>query len=222
MGGRLKRLRRRYEGLVEIGHAYFRAGDAERVNDVLDGMERVERDIARAQARSQVEVAERLADPEREPVTVPEGAPAGWTDDPDRRARALSPMLQRRIWEAEAAEQVAAERERRQREAEVQARQELAAEQRWRADVALGMADITDLGAYTAGLAGGQTKDDMVAAAGALQDQEDAHAAASASRYGRLVLSMLGPDVPDEVLVGLLDGAGLMAPARHGRERGWG
>ena len=214
----IARLRAKYAGLVEIGHRYFREGDAERVMDVVDGMERVEGELARARTQARVEAAERLADPDREVATVPEHPASGWVNAPGHLER-LSPAIQLRLLTEEATEQAEAAREESRRTATLEARQEEAILERWREDVALGVATVQDLPRYQREVAGGRTRAEALAHFSAEQDADDARLAAAAARYGAMCVQAFGAD-GDRALAELLDGDARV-PARHGRERGW-
>jgi hypothetical protein len=223
---RVAQLRRRWRGLTEVGAAYYRQGDAATLSDIVDAMGTVESEITQARAAAQAATAERMADPDREPATVPEDAPAGWTNAPESwtgdpkdpvHAR-MSPALLRRIAQADAAEAVEAARAERARAEEHQARQEEAVISRWREDVALGLADIGDLRRYQAETAG-RTPAEALADFHARQDAEDARARAAAARYGERVLAAFGPD-GDQALTELLEGDSRPAGRRLGREAG--
>lgn len=211
-------------GLVEIGHELYKDGNVEGVSDILDAMESIEKvelPRARAQMRAEREAAAaaRRADPDDVArVRVHEDAPAGWTNDPTRRM-AMSPALLRKIAEndaQEAAEQAREERYRAQLAAE---RQEAAIMDRWREDVALGIATIADLPRYQEAQAG-RTHAEALAHFAAEQDAEDARMQAAVMRYGQKVAAVFGAD-GDAALDRLLD-ADERVPARQGRERGWG
>jgi hypothetical protein len=216
---KVARLRRKLQGLVEIGHEYFKVGDWDRVVDVLDGMERVEGEIRRAKVQARAETAARLADPDAPRMEIPEGAPSGWVGDPEHRAR-MSPTLLRRIAADDAREAAEAAREERTRAAVIEHRQEEAILERWREDVALGIADVSDLPRYQLETAG-RTRAEAMAHYSAVQDAEDARMRAAAARYGAMCAAALGAD-GDKALAQLLEGDDKRAPVgrRLAREKG--
>lgn len=150
---KLAQIKRKYAGLIEIGHRYFREGDWDGVVDIVDGMERTETEYRRARVESNQAIAERRADPDAPRLEIPEGAPSGWVGDPAHRAR-MSPTLLRRIAADDAREAAEAVREERTRAAVIEQRQEEAILERWREDVALGIADVSDLPRYQMETAG--------------------------------------------------------------------
>jgi hypothetical protein len=157
MANRVRDLKRRLAGLYEVGHQAYRVGEAERAADLLEGIERIETvELPAARAQARVEAAVRAADPDREPLSIPEDAPAGWVSDPGHWGR-LSPALQRRIAEDDAREQVEARRETQARAQVAEADREAALMESWRADVGLGLATVADLPRYLNDAAGGRT-----------------------------------------------------------------
>ena len=216
-------LKNKWRGLVEIGHELYKDGNVEGVSDILDAMEAIETQAlprARAQTRAEREAAAaaRRADPDDVArVRVHEDAPMGWVGDPEHRAR-MSPTLLRRIQEDDAREAAEAARAERYRAQLVAERQETAIMDRWREDVALGIATVADLPRYQQETAG-RTHAEALQAFSAAQDAEDARLAAAA-RCGAKVAAVFGAD-GDQALERLLDSDERM-PARQGRERGWG
>jgi hypothetical protein len=228
---RVKRLQEKWQGLVDIGAGIWRdgnAGWAEKVVDITDAMEQVEKvELPRARAQTRAErkaaAALRRADPEAYEATrvrIPEGAPAGWVADPEHRAR-MSPLLLRRIAEDDAREQAQAAREERARAQLAADQQDAAILEQWQRDVALGLATVADLPSYQLEQVG-RTKGEALAYYSAEQDAEDARLQAAMVRYGRRVAEAFGAD-GDKALERLLDGdERVPAGRRQGRERGWG
>jgi hypothetical protein len=228
MNSTVRALRDRLEGLYEIGHKALVAGEVEDTADVLGAIERIEKvTLPQAQAEARAERAERhaerVADPDRLPAVVAEGAPAGWVDGPDDMRARMSPVLRRRLALAEQAETTLAEQAKAEREAQAEVVREAAALQSWRSDAALGLVDVGDWPRYQNGTAGGHTPGEALAAFAAVQDQEDRARSRAAARYGEMCLQRFGID-GDKALEALLYGAGKVpagpaGPARS-RERG--
>ena len=217
-------LKNKWRGLVEIGHELYKDGNVEGVSDILDAMESIEKvELPRARAQTRAEreaaAAARRADPDDVArLRVHEDAPAGWVGDPEHRAR-MSDTLLRRIAEDDAREAAEAARQERYRAQLVAERQETAIMDRWREDVALGIATVADLPRYQAETAG-RTVAEARKHFLAEQEAEDRRVEAAVQRYGRMVVAAFGAD-GDAALARLLD-ADERVPAHQGRERGWG
>jgi hypothetical protein len=217
-------LRRKWQGLVEIGHSLYRDGDWEGVVDVTDAMERLETvELPRARAQTRAErmaaAAARRADPDDvAQLRVHDDAPMGWVGDPDHRAR-MSPALLRRIQEDDAREAVEAARQERARAQLAAQRQDDAIMESWRSAVAAGTATVADLAGWKLETVG-RTPGEALQAFSAAQDAEDARLAAAAARYGAKVAAVFGAD-GDKALDQLLDGKGERPGwARLAKERG--
>ena len=131
----------------------------------------------------------------------------------------MSPALLRKIAENDAREATEAAREERWRAQLVAERHEAVILDRWREDVALGIATARDLPRYQAATVG-RTHSEALQAFRAEQDAEDARMQAAVLRYGQKVAAMFGAD-GDAALARLLE-SDERVPARQGRERGWG
>jgi hypothetical protein len=218
-------LKNKWRGLVEIGHELYKDGNVEGVSDILDAMESIEKvELPRARAQTRAEreaaAAARRADPDDVArVRVHEDAPIGWTNDPEHQAR-MSPSLLRRIHEDDARERAEAAKAEQWRAQLVAERQETAIMDRWREDVALGVATIHDLPRYQEAQAG-RTHAEALAAFAAEQDAEDARLRAAATRFGAMCVQVFGVD-GDKALEQLLGGDDKRAPAgrRLAREKG--
>jgi hypothetical protein len=230
---RVHLLKERWRGLVEIGRRAWAADEAETVVDVLDAMERIERqDLPRARALTRAEhdalKAARREDPDAPRLRIADDAPGGWVADPEHRAR-MSPALLDKIEEQDRRDHDQAERAA----AENLALRQAELLERWRSDVLDGLADPRavppDFDATPDMVAAGKVTvaeveeaiAERVAAFHGVQLQEDKKLDAAILDYGRMCAEVFGAD-GHEALRALLGGPERVGAARFGREEGWG
>jgi hypothetical protein len=229
---RVDYLKRKWQGLTEIGRRLDRDGNWEGLDDVLLAMERIEKqEIPRARAQTRAEqkarAAERRADPNAPRLVLHDAAPSGWVDDPVHR-RSLPASVLDRIDEDQRREDALTGRAAQEAKASAPA----VLKEQWRSNVLLGLVDPRTVPDFDGPdmVAAGEVSVEQVEAAvrERLADFQDMQARADREmenetvEMGRMCVEALGVG-PDsrKALAQLLEGPERVG-ARHGRERGWG